>query len=173
MIRPGIWRRELTVPLQSIQAELNRLFDEYWRPPGDPGGPGEGMSPSPGEAGDATGARWTPGIDVWDAPGELTVVVDLPGVDPGSIDLSLAGNVLSIRGDKPARPATAGADGAEGVRARVRERPNGPFHRQVTLVEEVDFDRVEARASEGVLTVTLPKRRQGPARTIPIRPANP
>ena len=34
MIRPGIWRREIAIPLQSIQAELNRLFEEYWQPPG-------------------------------------------------------------------------------------------------------------------------------------------
>ena len=37
MIRPGIWRRELAVPLQSLQGELNRLFEEYWQPNGPAG----------------------------------------------------------------------------------------------------------------------------------------
>lgn len=170
MIRPGIWRRELTVPLQSIQAELNRLFDEYWRPPGmAPDGPTGPDAGGPGAAATDDAVAWTPAIDLWDAPGELTVVVDLPGVDPATIDLSLAGNLLSIRGDKPGQATKAAGSGPGAARNRVRERATGTFHRQVTLVEEVDFDRVEAQSRDGVLTVRLPKRTASQPRTIPIQ----
>ena len=170
MIRPGVWRRELVVPLQSIQAELNRMFDEYWRPPGEPGGPaptGSATPPSP-SATDMGSAAWTPAIDLWESAAELVLVVDLPGVDPASIDLSLAGNVLSLRGDKPSAPAPSAATPAKG---RIRERSVGSFHRQVTLVDEVDFDKVEAQTKDGVLTVRLPKRAAGQPRTIIIQPA--
>ena len=172
MIRPGVWHRELVVPLQSIQAELNRLFDEYWRPPGEPVGPAP-RATSVGqvaEPADMEASVWTPKIDLWDSAAELTVVVDLPGVDPASIDLSLAGNVLSLRGDKPAAAVTSTS--ATPGRARIKERAAGSFHRQVTLVDEVDFDRVEAQAKDGVLTVRLPKRAASQARTITIQPAS-
>ena len=47
----------------------------------------------------------------------------------------------------------------------------GTFHREITLVEEVDFDQVEAQSRDGVLTVRLPKRAVGQPRTITIQPA--
>ena len=158
MIRPGIWRRELAVPLQSLQSELNRLFEEYWQPPS--GGPAASTSPT-----DLATAVWTPSIDLSETPSELVLVVDLPGVEPSTIDLSLTGNVLTLRGDKVAVEVSDG-------HSRARERPVGSFHRQVTLTEAVDFDRVQAEAKNGVLTVRLPKQEAARPRTIPVQPAS-
>jgi HSP20 family protein len=156
MIRPGTWRRELTVPLQSLQSELNRLFEEYWQPAATGAA---GASPT-----DLATAVWTPAIDLSETPTELVLVVDLPGVDPSKIDLSLTGNVLSLRGEKVGVEVSNGHN-------RVRERPVGTFHRQVTLTEAVDFDRVLAEARNGVLIVRLPKQEAALPRTIPIQPA--
>ena len=158
MIRPGTWRRELTVPLQSLQTELNRLFEEYWQPLAAAGQ----ASSSPT---DLATSVWTPAIDLTETPGELVLVVDLPGVDPSTIDLSLTDKVLSIRGEKVAAEVPNG-------HSRVRERSVGSFHRQVTLTEVVDFDRVQAEAKNGVLTVRLPKQEAARPRTIPIQPAS-
>ena len=171
MIRPGVWRRELAVPLQSIQIELNRLFDEYWRPPGDSDLPTE--SAGAGEPTEMAAAVWTPAIDLWESATELTLVVDLPGVDPASIDLSLAGNVLSLRGEKvaSANPLTQKSAPAGTPRGRVKERVVGSFHREIILVDEVDFEHVEAQSKDGVLTVRLPRREAGQPRTIPIQSA--
>ena len=157
MIRPGIWRRELAVPLQSLQSELNRLFEEYWQP--------QAGGPSASNPTDLATAVWTPGIDLSETPTELVLVVDLPGVEPSTIDLSLTGNVLSLRGEKAAFEVLDGHN-------RVRERPVGSFHRQITLTEAVDFDRVQAEAKNGVLTVRLPKQETARPRTIPIQPAS-
>ena len=156
MIRPGTWRREFTVPLQTIQGELNRLFEEYWQAPG-----AAGQAAPPSEMAEAV---WTPSLDLYEAPTELVLVADLPGVDPASIDLSLTGNVLTLRGEKA-------QVGVEAGHLRARERPSGSFHRQVTLTDEVDFDRVLAESKNGVLTVRMPKRETAKPRTITIRPA--
>ena len=158
MIRPGTWRRELTVPLQSLQGELNRLFEEYWQPLASGG-------PIPSNPTDLATAVWTPAIDLVETPAEMVLVVDLPGVDPSTIDLSLTEKVLSIRGEKVAAEVPNGHN-------RARERPVGSFHRQVTLTEAVDFDRVQAEAKDGVLTVRLPKQEAARPRTIPIQPAS-
>ena len=157
MIRPGTWRRELTVPLQSLQSELNRLFEEYWQP--------LAAGPAASSPTDLATSVWTPAIDLAETPAELVLVVDLPGVDPSTIDLSLTDKVLSIRGEKLAAEVPNGHN-------RVRERPAGSFHRQVTLTENVDFDRVQAEAKDGVLTVRLPKQETARPRTIPIQPAS-
>jgi HSP20 family protein len=155
MMRPGTWRRELTVPLQSLQNELNRLFEEYWHP----------QTSAAGQPTDLNTAVWTPAIDLSETPTELVLAVELPGVDPSSIDLSLTGNVLSLRGEKVVADVPNG-------HLRVRERAVGTFHRQVTLTEPVDFDRVQAEAKHGVLTVRLPKQEAARPRTIPIHPAS-
>ena len=157
MMRPGTWRRELTVPLQSLQSELNRLFEEYWQP--------QAGAPSPSAPTDLAPASWTPAIDLHETPSEIVLFVDLPGVDPSTIDLSLTGNVLSLRGEKVVPEVSGGHN-------RVRERPAGAFHRQVTLTEAVDFDRVLAESKHGVLAVRLPKQEAARPRTIPIKPAN-
>jgi HSP20 family protein len=155
MIRPGTWRRELTVPLQTLQSELNRLFEEYWQP-----GPGAAGQAAPT---DLATASWTPAIDLHETPVEIVLMVDLPGVEPSKIDLSLTGNVLSLRGEKPPTEVAEGHN-------RVHERPVGSFHRQITLTEAVDFDRVQAEARNGVLTIRLPKQEAARPRTIPIQP---
>ncbi len=156
LIRPGVWRRELTVPLQNLQGELNRLFEEYWQP-------AAAAAPSP-EPTDLATAVWTPALDLFETPSDLVLIVDLPGVDPASIDLSLTGNVLTLRGEKPA-PEVAGGH------PRAKERALGSFHRQITVTEAVDFDRVQAEARDGVLTVRLPKQEAAKPRTITIQPA--
>jgi HSP20 family protein len=157
MIRPGTWRREFSVPLQSLQTELNRLFEEYWQP-----GTGGAASTAPT---DIATAVWTPAIDLAETPTELVLIVDLPGVDPAKIDLSLTGNVLTLRGEKVATEVANGHN-------RAHERPVGAFHRQVTLTEAVDFDRVQAESKNGVLTVRLPKQEAARPRTIPIHPVS-
>jgi HSP20 family protein len=152
--RPHEWRRELAVPLQVLQGELNRLFEEYW----DPSRPAPAKEPT-----DTAPVAWAPPVDLDEAADELVLRVDLPGVDPSGVDLSLTGNVLTLRGERPS-PAPDGAT------ERVRERPSGAFLRRVTLPEEVAFEGVQAECKHGVLTVRLPRHDRSRPRTIPIRP---
>ena len=154
MSRSTQWRREFSAPLHALQNELNRLFEEYW----NPARVGPGQAPT-----DLEPAAWTPVVDVIETPQEVIILAELPGVDPSSIDLSVTGNVLSLRGEK------LGGEIPEGSGA-VRERIFGPFHRQISLPGEVNFEGVQAEARDGVLKVRLPKQEEARRRTIPIRP---
>ena len=148
------WRRDATSPFHLIQHELNRLLEEYLQPSrfGGPDSPPTDLDPS----------AWSPPVDVYETPEELLIVVEVPGVDPASIDLAVTGNVLTIRGAK-------GPGDLPEPLLQVRERLFGAFHRQVTLASEVDFDKAEADASQGVLKIRLPKRSAAKPRTIPVR----
>ena len=89
------------------------------------------------------------------------LTAEVPGVDPGSIDLSLVGNTLNIRGFKP-------AEEGHDTTSAVLERRFGPFFRQVVLPSEVNFEATWAEARLGVLKIRLPKRESSKSRTIPV-----
>ncbi len=89
-------------------------------------------------------------------------MAEVPGVDPSSIDLSVTGNILTLRGVKaPSDPPN--------VVTPLRERRFGTFHRQVVLSNEVNFDSAQAEARNGVLMVRLPKQEAAKPRTIPVQ----
>ncbi len=145
-------RRELATTLSGLQTELNRLFEDYVNP--------ARIGPS---AADAEPSAWTPAVDVIETPEELVVVADLPGVDPSTIDLTVTGNVLNLRGDKPVGGVPAG-------NLLAQERATGCFHRAVSLSSDVNFDAAQAESHHGVLTVRLPKKEAAKPRTIPVQP---
>ncbi len=155
MARFSPWRHDLTTSLQSLQSELNRLFEDYWSPSR------LGGSASPPV--DLGRSAWNPAIDLFETADEIVLVADLPGVDPASIDLSVTGNVLTLRGEKPALEIPPG-------QAHTLERPSGAFHRQVVLSNAVNFEATQAEARNGVLRVRLPKQEAAKPRTIPIQP---
>ena len=107
------------------------------------------------------GLGWSPAVDVVEWVDDVTVFVDLPGVDPQAIELTLAGNMLTLKGEKPA----VAADDAHVV---LRTRPRGKFTRSVPLPVPVDPDQVAADAKDGVLTVRLTKSERARARQIPV-----
>ena len=86
---------------------------------------------------------------------------DLPGIDAGSIDLTVEQNVLTVRAER----APAQADGAEML---VSERPSGVFTRQVFLGETLDADKIAADYSAGVLTLTIPVHEAAKPRSIQV-----
>ena len=157
--RPENLRRELGAPLFAIQGELNRIFDEYWRPIAAAGAAARPVSPAETDTG-----GWMPAIDLSETDNEIVLRVDLPGVDPGQVELSVSGDVLNISGN-PTAPT-----GDEG-RPLVRERPAGHFARKVSLPSKVDVEGISAEVRQGVLTVRLPKQEGPKPRTIPILPA--
>ena len=88
--------------------------------------------------------------------------LDLPGVTPESIELTVEENVLTISAERPAPPA---GDDVESV---IAERTFGTFTRQVLLGSTLDSERIEATYEGGVLTVTIPVAEQAKPRRIEV-----
>jgi HSP20 family protein len=88
-------------------------------------------------------------MDVVRSAHEVRIYFDLPGIDPGSVDLSVERNRLTLK-------VTRSWEIAEGERVVVRERPSGDFSRTLMLSEGLDASRVTARYEHGVLLITIP-----------------
>ncbi len=157
MARSSHWPREAATPFHLLQQELHRLLDQYIGPVrfgGRSGEPATDLEPS----------AWSPPVDVYETPEELLVLVEVPGVDPASIDLAGTGQCAEPQGRQGCR-RPAGTDDP-GPRAPLRRLPPADH-----APNEVDFDKAEASIDHGVLKIRLPKQTAAQTRTIPVRPA--
>jgi HSP20 family protein len=135
-------RREWEYPFGSFQREMNKLADDLFG--------GFNLSPrAPLERGLAT--TFTPRVDVSETDKEIKVSAELPGMDEKDIDVSLARDTLTIKGEKKEEKEEKGEDYYR------MERSYGSFTRSVSLRVEVDTDKVQATFKKGVLEITLPK----------------
>ncbi|MFZ5869851.1 MAG: Hsp20/alpha crystallin family protein [Actinomycetota bacterium] len=107
----------------------------------------------------ARAPRWMP-MDLYRSGDHFVVNVDLPGVDPGSIDLSVDGNTLTIRAERTLRP--------EDAQWLAQERPAGTFMRQLNLGEGLDVEKIHAAYEHGVLSLTIPVAEQAKPRKIAV-----
>ena len=89
---------------------------------------------------------------------------DLPGVDPGSIDVDIDGQLLTIRAERTLRSS-------DDVRWLVRERPSGSFLRQLTLGDGLETGEISAHYDNGVLSVVIPVSEQAKPRKIEVQSA--
>jgi HSP20 family protein len=121
--------------MDRLQEEIAELFADLWQVPrfvGQRGG-------------------FRPNVDSFhtDDPHELTVVVELAGVDPATVSVILGERVLVVSGER-LRPKV------EGRVYQQAEIEYGPFQRQVRLPEDVDLSRARAEYERGILKVSLP-----------------
>jgi HSP20 family protein len=121
----------------------------------------EGLLSHAAEAGQAMRAM---PIDLFRSGDHYVLLCDLPGMDPGSIDVGVDGRSLTIRAQRSPR--------GDDVEWLIRERPTGTFARQLTLGNGVMIDGIQASYTDGVLAVTLPVAEQARPRKIEVaRPA--
>ncbi len=99
--------------------------------------------------GTASGALAGVALDAYRRGDEVVVTVDLPGVDPASVELTVDDGVLTLVAERHAAVE-------EGAEVLVRERPVGRFTRRLFLGDSLDADRIHAHYDQGVLTVTIP-----------------
>ena len=131
VMRPDPWG-----VMPRLQDEINRLFG----------------SARENDSSSAT-AGWIPQVDIHEYADRFELHVDLPGVDPASVDLTLDGGVLTLSGER-SEPARKAGEEAQGRRI---ERGHGQFHRRFVLPDSVDSEKVNATGNHGVLTITIPK----------------
>jgi HSP20 family protein len=104
-------------------------------------------------------------IDMNETDDHLVVRADLPGLKPADVDISLTGNLLTLRGEFRTE------DEGEAGTVHFRERRFGRFERSLVLPPQVDTDHAEATFAEGVLTVTLPKIEAAKPKRLAIKSA--
>lgn len=103
-----------------------------------------------------------PPVNIWQGTDSLAITAELPGVEPGDIDLQVKADALTIAGERKSPPP-------EGDTRRRRERAFGRFGRLVRLPYRVDPDKVEARFEHGVLEIELHRPEADKPRRIEIK----
>lgn len=138
--------REWT-PFFQLRDELNRLFSSF----GD------------AETSGAT-ASWIPAVDIHEYDDRFQIYVDLPGVDPARVDITLENGVLMLSGERTVEKAVE-----RGEQTRVRtERGSGRFHRQFILPDSIDAENIEAKGRNGVLEISIRKHAKAQPRRIKV-----
>ena len=100
-------------------------------------------------------------MDAYREGDQFIVEFDLPGVDPGSIDLTVEKNALTVRAQRSWEPK-------ESQEVLIAERPQGTFTRQLFLGEGLDSDNIQAAYSNGVLRLTIPVAEKAKPRKVKI-----
>ncbi len=106
------------------------------------------------------GPRQMP-MDLYRDGDHYVLATDLPGIDPGSVDIDVDGQLLTIRAE---RTLPTG----DGVKWITREREAASFLRQLNLGQGIDTDRISATYSNGVLSVTIPVSEKARPRKIEV-----
>jgi len=132
-----------------LRREMDRLWEDFFGP-----GP-RGLRPWTEE--------WTPAVDVSETAEQVTVKTELPGIDPKEIDISLVGDLLTIKGEKKSEREEKKEN------YHLVERSYGSFSRSVRLPAAVDNDKIEAKYDKGVLTISCPKKEPVKPKAITIK----
>ncbi|MBN2565862.1 MAG: Hsp20/alpha crystallin family protein [Candidatus Eisenbacteria bacterium] len=140
------WRPRSYVP--SVSNEIDRAFDRMVR---------NWVSPVSFSESD-----WNPSIDVSESENEIVVKAEVPGVDPGDVEISVDSNNLIISGEKR-------QEEEEKDRNYYRlERSYGSFRRSFALPADVDVDKIKASSKDGVISVVIPKSGERKSKKVKI-----
>lgn len=104
-------------------------------------------------------------VDLAETEEAFVVRTSIPGVKPDDLEITLAENVLTIKGE------TKAEEDIKEEQYHIRERRFGSFSRSVSLPGPVDADAVEATYENGVLTVRVAKAAEARPKKIPVQPA--
>jgi HSP20 family protein len=130
-------RDEFFDPLVTFRREMDRMFDDFF------GVSGLRQAQSGWQA-------LTPAVDIDENDKEIVISAELPGVTEKDVEVSLAGDILTIKGEKRSQHEEKNGNGT------YMERRFGSFSRSIRLPFEAGDEQVDARFSNGVLTVRVP-----------------
>lgn len=126
--------------LAQFNDEMNRLFDARYNPV----------------------TEWSPAVDVKETDKEYVIHADVPGVDAKDIDITLEDGVLTIRGERN------WSNEKENEAYKRVERAYGSFYRRFSLPDTADAESVQAKSSNGVLEIVIPKQEKALPRKIKV-----
>ena len=107
-------------------------------------------------------SQWAPRVDIKEEDQRFVIFVDVPGVDPATIDVSMEKGILTIKGER------AVERNAQTDRFTRVERVHGSFHRRFTLPDSADADTISATGKHGVLEIVIPKKAEKAPRRITV-----
>jgi len=134
--------------LSSLRREMDRLWENFF-----------GERP----LGRIWEREWAPSLDMSETKDNYVVKAEVPGIDAKHIDISLTGDVLSIRGEKKQEKEEKEED------FHLVERNYGSFSRSVRIPAEVESNKIKASYKNGILTITLPKSEKVKAKEVKIK----
>ena len=134
-----------------LRREMDRLWDDFF-------GPGR-------RAFRPLEAQWAPMVDVSETAEAVTVKAEVPGMEAQDIDISLSGDVLTIKGEKKSEREEKKEN------YHLVERSYGSFSRSLKLPVAVEADKIEANYKQGVLTISCPKKPEAKPKAIEIKSA--
>jgi HSP20 family protein len=155
--------REMTSPgsILELRREMDQLFDRFFREPWT------GMREWVPQENWARIGELTPTVDLSENDKSITVRAELPGLEPGDVDIQLSGNVLTISGEKKESCEQKGEDYFH------CERRFGSFRRSFELPSSADLDKVNAEFKNGVLNITVAKTAEAKPRKVSVKGAKP
>jgi HSP20 family protein len=131
-------REDFFDPFVTFRREMDRMFDDFFG----------GSALRPAHAG---GQAITPAVDIDETDKDMIVTAELPGVSDKDVEVSLVGDILTIKGEKKAEHEQKNGD------SYYMERRFGSFSRSLRLPFEVKDENVDAKFKDGVLTIHFPK----------------
>ena len=132
--------------LWTFRSAMERLFDE-----------------AVGQPGTALGLFGPPAIDLFQTADDVVIKASLPGVNAGDLNISVTGDVLTLRGEVQEEQET------EAIQFHMKERRSGNFTRSIALPAAVVADKADAQFEDGILTLRLPKAEEVKPKTITVR----
>jgi HSP20 family protein len=130
----------------TLREAMDRLFEDTW-------------VPSRRRVAEGERAHRLP-LDAYVTPEEIVIVANMPGVKPENVEITLEGDTLMIKGERPAP--------MENVDYVLQERPYGLFQRTLSINIPVDAGKAEAKYEDGLLILTIPKAEASKPKTIQV-----
>jgi len=146
-LAPWSRRSELT----GFRREMDRLFDRFFE--------GWPFRPSGAEG------AWAPSVDVSETANKVVVKAEVPGMDAKDIDITITGDILSIRGERKQEKEEKDEN------FHRIERSYGAFSRSIRLPAEVEKDKVDAAYKDGMLKITMSKTKKASQKKIEVKAA--
>ena len=108
------------------------------------------------------GIVFTPAVDIFESEEEITLLADMPGVPSDGVTIDLHNDELKVTGEVETQ-------GSKNETYLLREYETGRFHRQFTLSDRIDQDKIGASMKDGVLRLVLPKVQKAKPRRIEVK----
>jgi HSP20 family protein len=132
-----------------LRREMDRLWEDYF------GSGRRALRPLP--------AEFAPAVDIKETADQIVVKAEVPGMDAKDINISVTGDVLTIKGEKKSEREEKEEN------YHLVERSYGSFSRSLAMPAAVNMDKIEAKYDKGVLTITCPKKEEVKPKAIEIK----